>query len=279
VYRLLLFLRRIYVLVIFLVLEGLALHYYAHSTVHSQARLLSASDAVVGRVYGAIAGTEHFVGLGRTNRLLEERVVALENELAFYRERYLTARLDSIMASETFPGDYIAARVVRSSINKRKNFIMVDRGARDGVERGMAVMSLEGNSVGYVERVSAGNAVCMSVLNTDFRASGMFPSTSHFGSVSWPGRDPLVVRLSEVPKYAVVQSGDTIVTRSSLNFPEGIRIGTVEGYTVDEARASLDIDVRLGVDIATLRTVLLARNPEAEERRRLEEEVTGIITD
>jgi rod shape-determining protein MreC len=276
-YRLLLFLRRIYVLVIFLVLEVVALHYYASSTVHTQARLLGTSDAVVGKVYGAIAGAEHFVGLGRTNRLLEARVVALENQLAFYRERYSVERLDSIGAVETFPDDYIAAGVVRGSINKRKNFIMVDRGARDGVERGMAVMSLGGDMVGYVERVSAGNAICVSVLNTDFRASGMFPSTDHFGSVSWQGRNPLVVRLSEVPKYAVVERGDTIVTRSSLNFPEGIRIGTVEGFSVDEARASLDIDVRLGVDIATLRTVLLVRNPEAAERRRLEEEVSGDI--
>ena len=274
-YRLLLFLRRIYVLVIFLVLEGLALHYYASSTVHSRARLLAASDALVGRVYGAIAGVGHFMSLGGTNRQLEAKVEALEGELSLWREGYSGARFDSIMASVAVPHDCIVAHVVRNSINKRENYIMVDRGLRDGVERGMAVTSLDGSMVGYIESVSARNAICVPVLNTVFRASGMFPSTGHFGSVSWQGGDPRTVRLSEVPKYAAVERGDTIVTRSSLNFPEGIFIGTVENFTTDEARASLDIDVRLGADIATLRTVLLVRNHEAEERRLLEEEILG----
>ena len=269
------FLRRIYVLAIFLVLEGLALHYYANSTVHSRARLLGISDAVVGKIYGAISGAEYMMSLGGVNRQLEARVEALENELSVWREKYSAAQFDSIRAAVAFPHDYITARVVRNSINKRENYIMVDRGSADGVERGMAVTSLDGCMVGYVQDVSAGNAICVSVLGTDFRASGMFTSTGHFGSVSWQGGDPRTVRLSEVPKYAGVERGDTIITRSSINFPEGILIGTVENFTVDEPRASLDIDVRLGADIAALRMVMLVRNPEAFERANLEEEVLG----
>ncbi len=271
------FLRRIYVLVIFLILEGLALHYYANSTVHSQARLLGISDAFVGRVYSAISGAEHYMSLGRTNRLLEGRLEALENELATYREHYSAAQLDSIRAAADIGHEYLIARVVRNSIGKRENYIMVDRGARDGVERGMAAVSLDGFMVGYVEEVSAGNAVCTSILNTEFRASGMFAGSSHFGSVSWQGYDSRIVRLSEVPKYAGFARGDTIMTRSSLIFPEGIQIGTVESFTLDEARASWDIDVRLGVDIAALKVVLLIKNLEADERLKLEEEVLGTV--
>ncbi len=274
-YRLLLFLRRIHVLVIFLVLEGLALHYYASSTVHSRARLLATSDAILSGAYGMIAGAEHFMGLGETNRQLEARVEALEDELSVWREREGAAKFDSLRAAVTITGGYIAAHVVRNSIGKRENYIMLDRGTRDGVERGMAVVTIDGCMVGYVDGVSARNAICVSALNTDFRASGMFPSTGHFGSVTWQGLDTRTVRLSEVPKYAKVARGDTVVTRSSLNFPEGIFIGTVDDFTVDEPRASLDIDVKLGADIAALRTVFLARNLDAAERSRLEEEVMG----
>ncbi len=274
-YRLLLFVRRIYVFAIFLVLEGLALHYYANSTVHSRARLLGLSDNVVGGVYEAISGAGRYMSLGSINRLLEDKVVALENELAVYRDYLSQATLDSIVMAEDFRHQYVPARVVRNSINKRENFFTVDRGTRDGVERGMAVVSLDGYMVGYVEGVSVGNAICVSVLNTGFRASGMFATSGHFGSVSWPGVDPRMVRLSEVPKYAPVARGDTIITRSSLNFPEGIFIGRVEDFTVDEARASYEIDVRLGVDVAALRIVMLVKNLEAFERLRLEEEVVG----
>ncbi len=275
-YRLLLFLRRIYVFAIFVLLEGLALHYYANSTVHSRARLLGISDGIVGGVHGAIAGAGRYMSLGGVNRLLEDRVVALENELAIYRDHLSQAALDSIRAAEGFRHQYLTARVVHNSINKRENFFTVDRGTRNGVERGMAVVSLDGYMVGYVEGVSAGNAICVSVLNTGFRASGMFASTGHFGSVSWRGTDPRTVRLSEVPKYAAVARGDTIITRSSLNFPEGIFIGTVDDFTVDEARASYEIDVTLGVDVAALRVVMLVKNLEAFERLRLEEEVVGV---
>jgi rod shape-determining protein MreC len=275
-YRLLLFLRRIYVLVIFLVLGGLALNYYASSTVHSRARMLGASDAVVGNIYGAIGGAGHFMSLGRTNRLLEDKVVALENELAAYRAYHSAAQLDSIRAVVEFPHEYMAARVIRNSINKRENYFTVDQGFRDGVERGMAVVSLDGFAVGYVEEVSAGNAICVSILNTSFRASGMIAGTDHFGSISWQGGDIRTMRLSEVPKYAPVERGDTILTRGSLNFPEGIHIGTVDGFTVDEAIASYEIDVRLGVDIAALKTVLLIKNPEANELIMLEQEVLGV---
>jgi rod shape-determining protein MreC len=148
VYRLLLFLRKIYVLVIFLILEGLALHYYANSTVHSRARLLGVSDDIVGGVYGAIAGAENYMNLRRTNTLLESRVEALENERAVWKARHEALRFDSIKASPSFPHEYLVARVVRNSINKRENYIMVDRGWRDGVERGMAVASLDGYMVG-----------------------------------------------------------------------------------------------------------------------------------
>jgi rod shape-determining protein MreC len=263
------------VLVIFLILEGLALHYYANSTVHSRARLLGVSDQVVGGVYAGIARVEHYMSLGNTNRQLEAKVEQLENELEVWRQHFAGQRFDSIRATVSFPHEYMTARVVRNSINKRENYIMLDRGARHGVERGMAVISLDGYMVGYVEGVSASNAICVSVLGTGFRASGMFAETGQFGSISWPGDDPRMVKLSEVPKYAEVARGDSIITRGSFNFPEGIHIGTVENFTLDEARASWDIDVKLGVDIAALKVVLLVKNPEADERIKLEEEVLG----
>jgi rod shape-determining protein MreC len=262
--------------VIFLLLEGVALHYYASSTVHSRARLLGLSDAVMGGVYGSIAGTEHYMSLGRTNRMLEERVATLENELSVYRAGSRAAELDSLSARVQLPHRYVAGRVVRNSTGKRENYIMVDRGTRDGVERGMAVVSPEGYMAGYVEDVSERNAICVSVLNTTFRASGLVTGTGHFGSISWPATNVRTVRLSEVPKYASIARGDTITTSGySFYFPEGVHIGTIEKFVENEATVSWDIDVRLAVDMAALDVVLLVKNPEVYERIKLEEEVLG----
>ena len=275
-YRLFAFLRRIYVLLIFLVLEGMALHFYADSSVHTRARLLSVSDNIVGGIYGGIAGMQRYVNLSETNRLLEGRVAGLEDELAAYYERFSFAELDSIRAAAELPHEYVVAKVVRNSISKKENYISLDRGTRDGVERGMAVISLDGYMVGYVESASSRYSICVSVLNTSFRASGLVSGTGHFGSISWPGTDTRTVRLSEVPKYAEIKRGDTVLTSGySFYFPEGIHIGTIRDFTTDEARASYDIDVDLGVDIAALRVVMLVKKTEAVELMKLEEEVLG----
>jgi rod shape-determining protein MreC len=274
--RLLAFLRRIYVLLIFLVLEGLALHFYANSTTTTKARILTVSNRVVGGIYSGFSEMEHFFSLRTTNRLLEARVGELENELAAYRERFSAEQSDSIAATAELPYEYVVAHVVRNSIGSRDNYLMVDKGTGDGVEKGMAVVSLDGCMVGYVESCSAGNAVCVSVLNTAFRASGSVKGTDHFGSIAWPGTGIRHISLTEVPKYAPIARGDTIVTTSySFYFPEGVMIGTIEDFEVDESTASYNINVRLGVDISALRDVLLIKNPEVYERIRLEEEVLG----
>lgn len=271
-YRLLLFLKRIYLLVLFLGLEGLALHYYAHSTAHTRANLLDTSSRIVGGVYGAFASVEDYFSLGRTNRVLEDRLQVLENEVSRLRLDYV----DSL--SSDFPLEYVVGRVVRNTTNKRENYLMVDRGSADGVERGMAVVSPDGFMVGYVEGVSERNSICVSVLNTGFTSSGMLATSGHFGSITWRGESPRMVRLSEVPDYAEVSRGDTIVTSGySFAFPEGIGIGRVESIHPDAARASYEIDVRLGVDIAALRVVVLIKNPAVYERIRLTEEVLGEV--
>lgn len=277
-YRLLLFLGKIYVLLIFLVLEGFAIHFYANSTTFTKARLLTASNKVVGGFYKGISGVEHFWSLRKTNRLLEERVQNLENELAAYRIHYSDEQLASIGVAAELPYEYVVGRVVRNSVGRQENYIMVDKGTRDGIEKGMGVVSLDGYMVGYVESCSERNSICVSALNTGFRASGSVQGTDHFGSISWPGRNVRYMRLTEIPKYAEIARGDTVVTTSySFYFPQGIQIGTIETFETDESTASYIIDVRLGVDISSLRDVVLIKNPEAYERIRLEEDVLGTV--
>lgn len=278
--RLLLFLRRVYVLLIFLVLEGLAVNYYANSSPYRQAKLLTVSNKAVGWFYRQIGGAVHFCSLGKTNRLLENRVEELENELSFYREYYGDEQLAAIGADISSPYEYVVGKVVRNTVNRAENYITVRVGRDDEtkIERGMAVVSLDGCMVGYVENTDGRNAICISALNKAFRASGSIKGTEHFGSISWPGRDARHLMLSEVPKYAEVAVGDTILTTGySFYFPEGVLIGTVDGIETVESTASYNISVSMGADISKQRDVMLVRNEGARDRFKLEEETLGTV--
>lgn len=270
--KLVLFLKKIYVLLLFIVLEFLALHYYANSTSYTKAKLLTASNSIVGGVYGLFSDINHYFTLKRDNRMLVDEVTELRNRLAAYEQ------CDSTLVRKTPEGElnayqYMSARVVNNSITRQENYITLNKGLRDGVEADMAVLSPEGNIVGYVLSCSDRFAVCMSVLNRNFRTSGKIKGENYFGSVYWDGLDHQYVILTEIPKYAELVKGDTIVTTDySSIFPSEMMIGTVEEWTLNNA-TFYDVKVKLAARIPSLTDVLLVKYIDAAERTALEQEV------
>ncbi|MBE5033902.1 rod shape-determining protein MreC [Gallalistipes aquisgranensis] len=269
--KLVLFLKKIYVLLLFIVLEFLALHYYANSTSYTKAKLLTASNGVVGGVYGFFSDVNHYFTLKRDNRLLLDEVTELRNRLAAYEGP------DSALVRKTPEGElnaylYASARVVNNSITRQENYLTLNKGLRDGVEADMAVLSPEGCMVGYVLSCSDRFAVCMSVLNRNFRTSGKIKGENYFGSIYWDGLDHQYVILTEIPKYAELSRGDTIVTTDySSIFPPDMMIGTVEEWTLNNA-TFYDVKVRLAARIPALTDVLLVKYMDGAERTALEQE-------
>ena len=223
-YKLIEFLRRIYVAVLFVVFEAIAIGYYAHSSNYTQAKLLTRSNQVVGGVNGIFADIRSYFTLGRENERLLERVAVLEEELAFYRRSAAdSVRTDLLHDMGEKPYELTVARVISNSINKNRNFIVLDRGERDGVEKGMGVLSPEGAMVGYVAASSDRHAVAVSILNTSFNASGKLAGDDYFGSIYWAGDDRYHVRMKELSKYARVTEGEEVVSSGfSQYFPADV---------------------------------------------------------
>lgn len=272
-YKLIEFIRSVYVVLLFVVIEVVAINYYAHSSHYTQARLLTRSNMLVGGAQQAFSDTKHYFSLGRENRALLGRVETLETELARYRSAEVAERLDGYMAGNT-KTQYLlsAASVVSNSINKDHNFIVLNRGLRDSVSSDMAVLSPEGVMVGYVVECSERYAVAISILNTSFRASGKIAGSDYFGSIFWDGSDPHYVTMEELSKYAEPKAGDEVVsTGFSQYFPVDILIGTVEEAALNEARTAYTVRIRLAVDVSGLGDVILVRNNDAAEVQSLEE--------
>lgn len=269
------FIRSIYVVLFFVVLEAGALSYYAHATLYTQAKLLSRSSRVVGGVRGAFTLAGQYFSLGRENRLLAGRVAALEQELAGYR----AMREDSLRreyAAGANPGKYrfTTARVRSNTINRNHNFLILDRGKADGVLKDMAVLSPDGAMAGYVVEVTDRHAVAVSILNTAFRASGKLAGDDYFGSIYWNGGDRYRVQMNELSKYADIHVGDEVVsTGFSQFFPADVLIGWVESFSLTDTRTAYEVEIRLAADISALADVILVHNEDLEEMRKLESNV------
>lgn len=272
-HKLIEFIRSVYVVVLFVVLEALAVSYYAHSTNYTQARLLARSTRLVGGVHGFFAGIGHYFSLGRENRLLLDRVTRLEERLAQYEEAATAARLDSYMQDiGEAKYRFAVASVVSNSTNRLQNLLTLNRGLRDSIQTEMAVLSPDGAMVGYVVACTDRYSVALSVLNTSFRASGKLADSDYSGSICWDGLDPHVVVLDELSKYADPKPGDEVVTTGfSQYFPPDVLIGWVESATLNETRTAYTVRVRLAAELSRLSDVVLVGNRDLYEIRALQQ--------
>ncbi len=294
-YNLIKFIRGTYVIVLFVLLEAITIGHYARSTHHTRARLLAKATQVVGAGHEALAGIRSYFRLERENRELLEYSASLQERLACYEVSYdasaqavptVRAAADSTAAdgadslrthrfevvSPTLGGGQyrtLTAAVVSNTINKSENFLVLNRGLRDGVKREMAVLSTNGAIVGYVVDCTERYAIVLSILSSSFRTSGKLSDSGYFGQIYWDGADPHTVLLGDLSKYADPQPGQEVVTTGSLFFPDGIAIGRVLDARLDETGTTYTARVELAARLSGLSHVVLVENRDIDEIRQL----------
>jgi rod shape-determining protein MreC len=278
-YKLIELIRRIYVVLLFLLIEAVALNFYANSSHYTEAKILSRANTVAGWMQNTVFNVKHYFTLRSENEMLAQRVAELENTLTRYREREEQIETDTMsmwqMDSTLMVGlaerRYTTARVVGNTIHHDRNYLTLNRGHQDGVVAEMAVVTPDGCMVGYVMECSDNYSVVMSILNTGFHTSGKIRGDEHFGSITWNGHSPHRVQMTELTKYSEFEIGDEVVASGlSHYFPEGVRIGYVESRTENENHTSLDVELRLAADMTRLSNVVLIENNNIVEITSLE---------
>ena len=279
-YKLIEFLRRIYVVLIFLAIEAIALNFYAHSSYYTQAKILSRAHSIAGGVQSSIFGVKHYFTLRSENETLSQRVAELEQALAYYRDQEMDRTtdalslegIDSAMVESLSQYRYTTARIISNSISRSRNFITLNRGLMHGVMEDMAVISPSGMMIGYVVGCSERYSVVLPMLNIDFRTSGKIAGDEHFGSISWSGNSPYKVEMTDLSKHADIEIGDEVVSAGlSHYFPEGVKIGYVESFEINDTQTSYSVTVRLAADMTKLNNVILIENIDYGEIKALEE--------
>ncbi len=268
--KLLLFIRKTAVAIVFIILEIIAIRSYAYSTPYTQARLLVWSNTVVGYFHSAFAGVSNYFTLRKENIRLTEHIATLENRIRTLEASLPEERIKVEGVLQRY--EYLPARVISATTNRRRNFITLNKGFRDGVSADMAVMTPEGYAVGVVVDCSENFAVAKTLLNVDFRVGGVLAEDGSHGAVIWSGGDTQLIDFIELSKYANVNEGDEVRAAGfSHYFPREAVIGNIEKVALSDNGTSYNCKIRLAADMGRVFNVVLVRNTSAGEAQALEE--------
>jgi rod shape-determining protein MreC len=265
------FLERYNNLIIFLILEGIAIYLLATRNYYHNAQAVNGIRWLTYGVEEKINNTKSYLNLREINENLASENTALRNSinrLVRNNSSVFFSVSDTIYQQQY---QYTTARLTSNSVNKQKNFFIINKGTRHGVGNDMAIIA-DGGVAGVIVGCSENFSVAMSVLNLDFRLSARIKSNGYFGSLSWDGRDYRRVILSDIPQHVSVSIGDTIETTGySAVFPEGITIGTVAAFEKPGSNFYL-ITVLLETDFRKLHFVDVVANMKKNEFIELEKQ-------
>lgn len=271
------FLNRYSRTLIFIVLEVCALSLYAHSTSLAQARLLAASNAGINGINKAVSGVGAYFGLKEENKELTGKIAEYANLYGIMpSDSIFTETADLSISPDINPYLFTKARVIRNTISKHNNFFVIDKGIRDGMEPDMAIITLKGEAVGYIVECSERFSICMSMLNSKFSLGGMLKDKDYFGFLEWDGDDYRHIKLNDIPVYADIVRGDTILSTISFRFPPNIMIGTVTDFKVAENITNYEVKLRLSADFSRLKNVLVVKYHHSDELKNIEKAMENL---
>jgi rod shape-determining protein MreC len=256
---------------LFLLLEFISFWFLLRTSPYHSAVYFHSSNRIAGTLYEARTGVADYLRLKRVNRRLAEDNARLREMLAGRIVPTGFGSPDSMFFSGFDDTNrFLSAKVINNSTMNYNNYLTINRGRMQGVEKGMGVVSDRG-VIGMVMSVSDRFAVIVSLLSTDLMVSVKLKSNEALGTVNWDGRSAGVTPLLYIPRHIEVSPGDTVVT-SGYNaiFPEGIMIGTVKEVNLESNATFYTIAVDILEDFYRLSYVYVVRNPLQEEKEKLE---------
>jgi len=255
--------------IIFLILEGIALSLLVSGNNYHNTRLVKGVRGLTKGIEERVFKTRTYLSLREINTNLASENAALRNRIGrlLKEDNLLFFSVTDSLIQQQY--QYTPAEVIGNSVNKQKNFLTLDKGEKDGIETDMAVTTSDG-VVGVIVGSSENYSVAMSLLNLDFRLSARIRSNGYFGSLTWDGGDYKSMILSEIPQHVLIIEGDTVETTGySAIFPEGIMIGTVSDF-MKSGSDFYRIKVSLVADFKKLHYVNIISNIKRPEQLELE---------
>ncbi len=266
-----LFIRRYFNFLLFLLLQVLSIYLIVRYSNYHQAIFGNFTNTITGKINSRYSGIQHYFHLKRTNDSLIKANEILYNKLksdyalpdTASREMIDSIKVDSIMQYRKFT--YLHARVVSNSVSTQNNYIVLGRGKSGELKEGMGVVDPNNYVVGIITEVTNDYAVVMSLLHKDSHISGKLLKGGETGTLSWDGKEPNIITLTNIPKSAQIAQGDSVITSGfSTTFPKGLLIGRVEGVYTESSSNYYKVRFKTATNFYNLQYVYVIRNADQE---------------
>lgn len=256
---------------VFIILEIAAMSMLKRASVLQDIWINRASHNVMAWNWGQISKARNYLALEKQNQALAGRNFELFRELQHYREMerelQAMAKLDSLGFRSRFR--YIQAEITAMGTNSRHNYIILDKGSDDGVKPNSAIITPNG-VVGMVYSVDRHYSYGLSLLNERISVSARIGREGLVAPLEWDGVGTNSAILKNIPLHLNVAEGDTVRTSGlSTVYPADIPLGVTMGSRLVDGAVNV-VDVKLFVDFASLRYVIIAENPDRETIEEME---------
>lgn len=268
-----LFIRRFSNFLLFLLLQVISIYLIIRYNKYHNAVGSAAINEVTGRIDKQYSSINNFFQLKAKNDSLHKENERLRNMLKQNFENHDTTNR---LVSDTIPYDtlgnkrkwlYQNAKVVSNSVTTPSNFIVINRGSNQMIEKGEGVVDTNDGVVGIVTDVSNNYAVVMSLLNKYSNITAILKNDPiSGGQVVWDGKEPNYLSLKDVRKSAKAKRGDTVLASPiTATFPTGMMIGVIDEIKPDVSTNTFIIKVRSTANFYNLQYVYAIKNYERAE--------------
>ena len=254
---------------IFILMEVAAIHMLRRNDSLQDIWFARGAHRFMAAVWGGSENIKHYFTLGKENEALALENYNLRCELLRLEGEKNEAKIDSISKSISYLKNirgysYLPAEVVKYSRNKQHNYLIINKGAEDGVVENSGIITGQG-VVGIIDVVGKHHSYALSVLNSDITVSARLGENGAAGSLMWTGTGSSRGVVRDIPLHFNYEEGDTVYTSGfSAIFPPDIPLGTAGKSRVVNG-SSNEVKVELFQDFTALRYVTVVNNLSRNE--------------
>lgn len=200
-------------------------------------------------------------GVEEENRQLRRELEYLQGQNSQLREAAsATERLTALLEfkAQALP-TMTAAQVIGRDTGNWYRTIILNKGASDGVQPDMGVITSAG-VVGRIVKTTAATSVVLLVTDPNNAIAGLIQRTRDEGIVE--GTTEGLAHLKYIPLLSTVRTGDRVVTSGLVGgFPRGLAIGTITKIDKEEGALFQSAELTPEVDANRVEEVLVIQSP------------------